>query len=75
METAFLIPIGAATEEIHGISHLFEHLLIRSLLNYRERITGYTTEDYITFLCNGLSSVEFLNLINISIAHLLLFGS
>lgn len=64
VQNAFLIPIGAALEEIPGICHLFEHLLIRRLSKYVEDVVGYTTEDYMIFICNELSPIGFVEQIN-----------
>ena len=69
MQNAFLIPIGAALEEIPGICHLFEHLLIRRLLKYVEDVAGYTTEDYMIFICNDLSPIDFVEQTAIHCPH------
>ncbi len=54
---ACLLPTGSADEEIKGISHLFEHMLISELDRYGNglKIRGHTTEDYVILFCMGLN--------------------
>ncbi len=61
-EVVCLIPFGSANEEISGISHFFEHLIIAFLLgSYRAKggvVYGHTTEDYIILFAVNLSAQE-----------------
>lgn len=47
--TGCLLPTGSACEPIHGISHLFEHILVTHLdsLDGHYILKAHTTEDYI----------------------------
>lgn len=62
-----LIPGGSAHENINGLSHLFEHLLIAELIDLapetNNKITGYTTEDYILILIYGMNHNQVLKAI------------
>ena len=55
---ACLLPTGSASEEIAGISHLFEHILVTALQNHyrhaypKHRVHAHTTEDYVILFCS-----------------------
>ena len=61
INSAFLVPIGSGSEDINGISHLFEHLLIDQLISLygQNKIFGKTTEDYIIIFCEKMELSEF----------------
>lgn len=63
LNAAFLLPVGSACEDIRGISHLFEHLLIGTLINHLVYTSGYTTEDYIICFCSHISPPEVVKII------------
>jgi hypothetical protein len=51
-----LLPTGSANENINGISHLLEHLLIVKFLHTFKvkKPSGYTTEDYVIMFLPGI---------------------
>lgn len=54
---ACLLPTGSASEEVEGISHLFEHIFVKILHNHypysypKLPAYGHTTEDYVILFC------------------------
>jgi len=51
---AFLFPSGSSNDKINGISHLFEHFMIKKI----HAKFGFTTEDYFIIFTNNLSDFE-----------------
>ena len=57
----YLLPIGSAQENINGLAHLFEHLLVNHIRDSLKRsLFGYTTEDYILIFCQGVDRGDFI---------------
>jgi len=54
MNSAFLFPSGSSNEEKIGISHLFEHIIIKKI----HAKYGLTTEDYFIIFTSNLSHLE-----------------
>jgi len=57
-----LLPGGSADETVNGLSHLFEHLLIKTLFDHPRDavIAGHTTEDYILLSSSGLEPADYI---------------
>ncbi|MDQ1354429.1 MAG: Insulinase family protein [Acidobacteriota bacterium] len=66
LSLACLLPTGSASEEIEGISHLFEHIFATILHNrcpcaYQKlRVHGHTTEDYVILFCSHFTTENIL---------------
>lgn len=60
---AILLPTGSAHEEIKGISHILEHILIGKFLylNSESLVGGHTTEDYVILYCRKLYLTRIIN--------------
>jgi hypothetical protein len=61
-----LLPGGSADETVNGLTHLFEHLLIKTLFEGPQNavIAGYTTEDYILLSSNDLEPADYIETIH-----------
>ena len=66
LSSSFLLPIDSSEEEMSGVAHLLEHVLIvfiEHVLGQAKNI-GQTVEDYIMLLCDGIELETFLDILN-----------